>query len=107
MRKFFWITIVAVALVALAFISPWRQIRIDLAGLFGLEQQEKTSGLVVSSYAGKLNVYIDSKLEGIASAETPLILPSLTPGDRLIKIERQSEVADAFVTYNKLLTLLP
>lgn len=107
MRKFFWITIFIVALVLLAFFSPWRQIRIDLAGLFGIEQQESTAGLVVSSYAGKINVFIDGQAAGAATAETPLVLPNITPGDRLIKLERESQIPDAFISYSKLLTLLP
>lgn len=107
MRKFFWITIFFAALILLAFFSPWRQIRIDLAGLFGLEQQESTAGLVISSYAGRLNVFIDGLSVGVATAETPLVLPSIPPGDRLIRLERESEVTDAFTTYSKLLTLLP
>jgi len=107
MRKFFWITIIAVALVALAFISPWRQIRFDFAGLFGLQQQEKTSGLVVSSFAGKINVYIDGKLEGNATSDTPLVLPKVTPGDRLLKLERETTVPLAYMTYSKLVAFLP
>ena len=106
MRRFFWITIIVVALVVLAFFSPWRQINIDLAGLFGLEQAEKSSGLAVSSFAGEMEVYVDGKLEGTATPSVSLFLPKVTPGERLIKLVRKSEISQAFYSYSKLLPLV-
>lgn len=106
MRRFFWITIIVVALVVLAFFSPWRKINIDLATLFGIEQAEKSSGLSVSSFAGEIEVYVDGKLEGIASPAVPLILPKVAEGERLIKLTRKSEVPQAYYSYSKLLPLV-
>lgn len=103
MRKFFWITILIFGLLLLAIWSPWRQLDFNLAQLFGLEVAEETSGLQVVSLAGTLEVYLDSKLEGTATPESPFILPKVTPGDHLVTLKRKSDTAGAFADLHKLL----
>jgi hypothetical protein len=107
MRKFFWVTIILFGLLALAAWSPWRNINIDVASLFGLSTPEQVSGLQVVSLAGNLEVSIDGNLEGTATETSPLILPKVTPGDRIIKLQRKSDLANAYITYSKLVKFTP
>jgi hypothetical protein len=88
MRKFFWVTII-------------------LFGLLALSTPEQVSGLQVVSLAGNLEVSIDGNLEGTATETSPLILPKVTPGDRIIKLQRKSDLANAYITYSKLVKFTP
>jgi len=105
MKKFAVLLIILVICVLLGLWSPWRAISIDLPQLFGIAKQDLKSGLQVYSLSGKLQIYVDNQLKGeVTPEESPYFVDSIDPGQHLIKLERQSDIENAYWNFNKLVT---
>lgn len=98
------VVLVLVVSLLLAIWSPWNNLNISLTQLFGIEPAPESSGLQVTSLAGELTVLIDNLEVGTVTPETsPLIVPGIEPGERLVQMSRNSSVSGAFTDFSKLI----
>lgn len=105
MRRFIIIFIFLIICFLLAIWSPWLYWNFDLRGLFGVNAPVLNSSLQVFSLAGEIEVFIDNQIVGSAKFnEGALIVDKITPGERLIKLSRKSELQNAFWEYQKVVT---
>ncbi len=105
MKSFLKILLIIVGLLLLALWSPWTKWNIDFRPLFGIQDPGQIAGLVVNSLAGNIEVTIDNQVVGSATEEAPLIIDSIDPGEKLIKLRRISDVENAYWAYSKVIDL--
>lgn len=105
MRRFIAIIVVLTGCFLLALWSPWLQWNISLNDVFNVEEPESIAGLYVYSLSGTLEVQVDGESQGVVTPEdSPLILDTITPGDRLVTITRSALIDTSYWTFNELIT---
>jgi hypothetical protein len=104
MRKSYIIILLILVAFLCALWSPWNRWNIALPQLFGIAPQEQIGGLQVTSLAGELEVFVDGNSVGIVDpATSPLVVPAIEPGERQIKLVRQTTVVGAYEDFNRLI----
>lgn len=89
MRKVLSITTLILALVVLAFWSPWQNWNVHWTNIFGIENREEFSGLKVKSFSGELEVFLDNNSVGkITDKDSFLEVFPIDPGEHTVKIVR-------------------
>jgi hypothetical protein len=101
MKTFLKILLVIVVLLLLALWSPWSKWNIDLRPLFGVNDPGSIAGLVVNSLSGNIEVTVDNQVVGSASEDSSLIIDDVSPGEKLVKLRRISDVENAYWSYSK------
>lgn len=105
MKTFIRIIILGLILILLGLWSPWLQWNVDLAGIFNVEKPDKISGLEIYSLLGELEAEIDNiSQEGSATAESPLIIDTIEPGEKAITVKRKSEIENAYWEYRDIIS---
>jgi hypothetical protein len=89
--------------IACAVWSPWNYINFYPLQLLGVEPLPEIGGLVVNSLAGEISVSVDGTPVGKAIENNPLSLPDIEPGERLVTLERNSEIPGAYWEYSQLI----
>ena len=89
MRKVFRLSILIMALIGLAFWSPWQRWNLQWINIFGIDNKEIYGGLKVKSFSGELEVFLDGESVGkITDQESFLDVYPINPGEHLVKIVR-------------------
>jgi hypothetical protein len=85
--------------------SPWFNWNINFSRLFGVEKVEQISGLKVLSLSGDIDIFIDNELVDSVDSENSFTtsIVALEPGEKTIRLERKSEVENAFWSFNKVI----
>lgn len=110
MRKFFWLIIFVLLAFLLALWSPWNHWNFNISQLFGVTPPDQVGGLLVSTLAGEVEIYLDGSDQSAGSAtvdNSPFSIPGIRPGDHQVKIIRKTEIAGAYWEFNKLIHFIP
>ncbi len=92
LKKTALIILLVIVLILCALLSPWRNFNFDFSSIFGFNSQPEFSTLLVSSYSGELQIYVDSELRGSVGPEgSPFEIEDVIPGVRLIELVRVSD----------------
>jgi hypothetical protein len=106
-RTFLILVIIFLLSILLALWSPWTKIDISLAQIFGVEEPDRIAGLQVYSLGGEIDIYVDSEYAGTATQEdSPFIVDQVDPGDRLVRLERKSDIPAAYWEFSKLINFI-
>lgn len=104
MRKAYIIILLILVAFLCALWSPWNRWNMALPQLFGIAPQAEIGGLQVTSLAGELEVFVDGNSMGIVDPTTsPLVVPAIEPGERQVKLVRQTTVPGAYTDFNRLI----
>lgn len=104
MRKFLWATTLGLLLLACAIWSPWLSWDFSPLQLLGIVPPPAVGGLQVTSLAGSMKVYVDGEDMGTVDPETsPVLIPAITPGQRQIRLVRETEVVGGYWEFNRLI----
>ncbi len=107
MKKLVILVIILVACSVIGLWSPWRNLNINLGGLFGVSEIESLSGLQVYSLSGTIEVYLDNEYSGeITVEDSPLTVSKIEPGERIVTLKRKSDVLNSYQEINKLVTFV-
>lgn len=110
MRRLTRIVILVAVAVLCALWSPWNSLGFGLNDLLGAGDVNRTANLQVSSLAGEMLVYLDDSVEPIATVNlenSPYTIPGIEVGAHQIRLERVSEVENAYWVYNKIINFVP
>ncbi len=103
MKKPILITILILVSILVALWSPWLKWKFDLIEIFGVEKAPLISGLQVYSLSGEIEVFVDGESKGsVTTEESPLIVDNIEPGEKLVRIQRETEVPSAYTSFNQL-----
>jgi len=91
--------------VAIGLWSPWLMWNVDISDIFNVEKPNVISGLQVYSLLGEVEVFVDGESQGkVTPEDSPLIVDAIQPGEKSVRIERVSEVTDAYWAFEKVIT---
>lgn len=97
MRKPIRITLLVLALIVLAFWSPWQTWNFEWINIFGIDSRDSYSGLKVKSFSGEIEVFVDGESAGTTTdQESFLDIYPIDPGEHNVKILRPNN--DGFYT---------
>jgi hypothetical protein len=104
MRTLIKIFIILVIGLLLAIWSPWNNWNLNFASILGYKAPDQYGGLVISSLAGEIKIFIDDSEVGTVSPETsPYENFQVQPGLRKIKLTRVSDPAGFYYELNKVI----
>lgn len=103
MKKFFKGMIGLTILIMVALWSPWISWDIEWYELLGIESPEPISALQVTALSGGYTIYIDDQVFEMEEDSSPFFIADITPGEHLVRLERQSEVSGAYANFSRLI----
>jgi len=105
MKRLTVFIVILVFCVLLAIWAPWTNL--SISSIFGIKQSQDVAGLQVYSLAGKLDILLDGeKIGTVLEGTDAFIKDNVNPGDHLVTLTRESDVANAYWSFSKVVTFL-